>query len=149
MKRFVRIAILVLGALFVIGQFIPFPRTNPAADPSAAFAAVAAPPPEVQAIVERSCTDCHSHRTVWPWYSRVFPASWLVSSDVKDGRRHFNLSAWKGLPPQRAQHKLEQACEEVKGGDMPPSYYTLMHPRAKLTPQDVAALCGWVESRAH
>lgn len=37
---------------------------------------------------------CHSNETVWPWYSRIAPVSWLVAHDVHDGREELNLSTW-------------------------------------------------------
>jgi hypothetical protein len=48
--------------------------------------------PEVAAILKRSCADCHSNQTIWPWYSYVAPVSWLVERDVRRGRDHMNLS---------------------------------------------------------
>ena len=44
-------------------------------------------PEEVIAILRRACYDCHSNETKWPWYSYVAPVSWLVSDDVRDGRK--------------------------------------------------------------
>jgi hypothetical protein len=75
--------------------------------------------PEVAAILQRSCNDCHSNRTVWRWYSNVAPASWLVSHDVREGRDALNLSEWTRYAPQK-QHKLmEEICEQVTEGEMP------------------------------
>src|ERR1700722_9022047 len=48
----------------------------------------------VLAELERSCENCHSDRTEWPWYSYIAPASWLVESDVGQARGHMNLSHW-------------------------------------------------------
>src|SRR5579863_4366221 len=31
--------------------------------------------PAVLQVVERSCQNCHSEKTEWPWYSRVAPMS--------------------------------------------------------------------------
>jgi hypothetical protein len=45
-------------------------------------------------IVGRSCQDCHSERTNWPWYSYFAPMSWLIEKDVQQGRSHMNLSHW-------------------------------------------------------
>jgi hypothetical protein len=45
-------------------------------------------------MVQRSCQDCHSEKTVWPWYSYVAPMSWLIEKDVQQGRSHMNLSHW-------------------------------------------------------
>jgi hypothetical protein len=130
--------LLLLGAI----QFVRPARTNPLSDPAASFGAAAKPSPEVAAILERSCKDCHSHNTVWPWYSRIAPVSWLVASDIKDGRRHLNLSEWSLYSPEKARTRIKEMCSEVKGGDMPLWIYTLVHRSAKLSPEDVTAICA-------
>jgi hypothetical protein len=133
-------------AIFVVGQFIPVAKTNPPSDPALHFNRVANPPPAVRATLDRACRDCHTHDTTWPWYSKVAPASWLLASDVKEGRGHLNLSEWGKLDPKRAARKLDEMCEELTSGAMPPEIYTLMHPEAKVTPSEVQALCGWVKA---
>ena len=35
-------------------------------------------------ILEKSCQNCHSLRTEWPWYSYVAPMSWLIENDVHE-----------------------------------------------------------------
>jgi hypothetical protein len=136
-----RIALGVVAAAAVVIQFFPPERTNPPSDPAASFEAVVKPPPRVAAIIARSCQDCHSNRTVWPWYSRVAPASWLVADDVIEARRKFNFSAWSRLSPERAQEVLGNMCDEVKAGDMPLWQYRLMHWSARLSADDVKAVC--------
>jgi len=115
-------------------------RTNPAADPGASFDALEKPSPQVSAVLERACRDCHSNRTVWPWYSGIAPASWLVAWDVNEGREHLNFSEWsrRGAPKSG---RLEAICAEAREGDMPPWRYTLLHPEARLGEAHVAALC--------
>jgi hypothetical protein len=40
---------------------------------------------------------------------------------------------------------VDKICEEVKGGDMPESQYTLVHRNARLSAADVQALCSWTQ----
>lgn len=117
-------------------------RSNPPVDPAASFEAVVKPPPAAAAALERSCRDCHSHRTVWPWYSAVAPASWLVVRDVNQGRAHLNLSQWNIYGPEMSAIRLRQMCSEVASGDMPPKYYTPLHPLSRPGAEGVAAVCG-------
>src|SRR6266704_1379279 len=49
---------------------------------------------ETLRILQRSCQNCHSQNTDWPWYSYVAPVSWLIEKDVHDARSHMNLSGW-------------------------------------------------------
>ena len=71
-----KVVLTMIAVLLVDIQFIPVDKTNPpvTADLQA--------DQEVKEIFKRSCYDCHSNETKWPWYSSVAPVSWLVSSDV-------------------------------------------------------------------
>lgn len=141
----VRLSLFVLLVLFAAAQFVPVARTNPPVDPAQTFLALASPPAPVAQAFDRSCRDCHSNQTTWPWYSRVAPVSWLLAEDVHEGRAHLNFSEWGKLDDRRASRKLEEICEEVRSGAMPQRKYTLLHPGAKLTGQEVKAICGWAE----
>ena len=104
-------------------------------------------PPEVESILRRACYDCHSNETVWPGYSRVAPASWLVAHDVHDGRNELNFSIWNRYDTVMRRKKLDRARDEVKSGDMPPAYYVWMHPNARLSDADKALLERWFSTR--
>ncbi len=132
----------VLAGALIVAQFIRPERTNPPSDPSASFEAIAKPPQEVAAVLRRACGDCHSNQTVWPWYSRVAPVSWLVASDVKEGRAELNFSQWNTYSPETARKKLGKICEEVRDGEMPPMYYLPMHRDAKVTPAEASGICA-------
>lgn len=88
--------------------------------------------PQTRTLFQRSCGNCHSHATQWPWYSNIAPASWLVYHDVAEGREHFNVSQWG------VQEKNEggEAYEKFKEGEMPPWYYLPAHPEAWLSDQE-------------
>ncbi len=85
-----------------------------------------------QTLVHRACFDCHSNATVWPWYSRIAPPSWLATYDVVAARNRLNFDAWtsSSLAAGTAVGEIPQA---VLGGDMPPSYYVWMHQDAALS----------------
>jgi hypothetical protein len=78
----------------------------------------------------RACKNCHTNETEWPWYSRFAPASWLIQSDVNEGRANFNVSEWI---QERPVNKGTDAANEVKEGDMPPWYYRPAHPEAWMS----------------
>ncbi|HKB69351.1 MAG TPA: heme-binding domain-containing protein [Thermoanaerobaculia bacterium] len=124
-------------ALFLLVQAIPVDRTN---GPVVADAAAPAP---VNGILRRACYDCHSNETIWPGYSRVAPVSWLVGHDVHEGRRELDFSEWSRYDAASRKKKLDKAAEEVSDGDMPPVYYVWMHPEARLSASDKAALKAW------
>jgi Haem-binding domain len=81
MRRWLRRLGVATIAVFVACQLLPVDRSNPRADPARSLYATIAVGPDVRSILERSCGDCHSNETRWPWYSHVAPVSWLVSFD--------------------------------------------------------------------
>lgn len=132
----------VAAIAFLAAQFYQPARTNPPSDPAASFEAVVKPPASAASVIARSCRDCHSNQTGWPWYSRVSPVSWLVASDVKEGRARLNFSQWNLYGPEMSKLRIRAICDAAAKGDMPPKYYTPMHPQARLKEPDVAALCS-------
>ena len=143
MQKLLKSVLIVLVVAFLAIQAIRPARTNPAVDSSRTIHSQLQPPPEVTRILERSCMDCHSNQTRWPWYSNVAPASWLVADDVEEAREHMNLSEWAKYERKDAEELLEEICEETSKGNMPLPSYLLIHRSSKLSPQDVRTLCEW------
>ena len=133
------------AALFAI-QLVQPNRANPAVDESQTLYALTGTPPEVRRILDRSCGDCHSDKTQWPWYSNVAPVSWLVASDVADGRSHLNMSEWGRYDQSEAGARLLWMAFAARDRSMPPAKYLRLHPEARLSEDDVRALTAWVES---
>jgi heme-binding protein len=127
-------------------QLVRPTRTNPSFDPSQTIHARLQVPPQVASILDRSCQDCHSNTTRWPWYSNVAPFSWFVIDHVNHGRSHLNFSEWGKLDKRQADKKLEEICEEVSDKLMPIDSYTWIHRSAKLSAEDIRTLCQWSEA---
>jgi len=145
LKWIQRIAFVAAIALVVIQVYRPG-RTNPAVDPKQEIHGVLSVDPQVASVLNRACNDCHSNRTVWPWYSNVAPASWLVTSDVRRGRAAMNLSEWGKYDTRARQEHLKAMCSEVAEAEMPAFQYTILHPEAKLNAAEKAAVCRWTKS---
>jgi cytochrome c551/c552 len=143
--RILKWVAIVLIVVFVAIQFVRPAMTNPPVDESQTIIAKAQAPPDVASVFDRSCRDCHTNKTVWPWYTNVAPVSWWLANHVNDGRRSLNMSEWGKLPNDRQERKLRQICDQVQDGMMPLSSYTPMHPAAKLSEQDKKTLCDWTE----
>jgi hypothetical protein len=144
--KILRWLVVVLGCLFVAAQFSRPARTNPTVDQSLSLQAHMPVSPQVVAILDRSCGDCHSNKTRWPWYSSVAPVSWFVIDHVDHGRSHLNFSEWGRYNQREAQDMFKQICNEVKSGNMPLSSYTPLHPGSKLSADDVKLLCDWTNA---
>lgn len=144
MKKWFGIGVLAFAVLMALASLLNPPVRSPrAGDPLLAGATIE---PGVLAIIERSCADCHSERTVYPWYSYVAPVAWLVASDVANGRRHLNLSAWTEYPLVRRERSLSEIANQVRDGDMPMPIYTLMHRGARLSEADINAIFRWTQA---
>ena len=144
--RIVKWTVVIVAVAFIGIQFIRPARTNPPVDPAQSIEAHMRMTPEITSILDRSCRDCHSNRTQWPWYTNVAPVSWWLSNHVNEGRHELNFSEWGKLPRDRQDRKLRQICDEVTDGQMPLSSYLPMHPTARLSEQDKKTLCDWTEA---
>ena len=116
--KVIRWLVVVLACLFVVAQFSRPARTNPAADQSLALQAHVQVSPQVASIIDRSCADCHSNKTRWPWYSNVAPVSWFVIDHVDHGRSHLNFSDWGRLNQREAQEMLSAITGEFTADDL-------------------------------
>jgi len=137
---------IVLVGLLLIAQFVRPARTNPPVDESQTIQARTQMTPDVATIFDRSCRDCHSNKTVWPWYTNVAPISWFIANHVSEGRHSMNLSEWGRLDRDKQDRKLRQICDEIQDGVMPLSTYTPLHPGSRLTKQDKKTLCEWTDA---
>ena len=71
---------LALLAVLIAASVVSRPRRPENAD--APLLTGAQIPARVAATLERSCRDCHSNATGYPWYSFVAPIAWLINRDV-------------------------------------------------------------------
>lgn len=90
---------------------------------------------ETRELARRACFDCHSNETIWPWYANLAPVSWLLQRDVDAGRTTLNFSEWSGR-----QREARESAKTVRQGEMPPWFYKVLRPYARLTPEDRQAL---------
>ncbi len=146
MKRVLKIVLIVAVVIFAGIQFIRIDRTNPPVDPALSIEAHMNVPSDVQMVLARSCNDCHSHKTVYPWYSHVAPVSWWLRDHIDHGRSHMNFSEWGKYDSDKRSHKLEEICDMVRSRQMPLPSYLWMHGYAVLSESDINTLCTWAMS---
>ena len=140
----ITIGVLVVG--FVIVQVIPwgsvipaFAETNPPVQTQIQWDS-----PTTEQLVKMACYDCHSNETVWPWYAKITPVSWLLAHDVNEGRQNLNFSTQSA-----DQINPNELIEQIERGEMPKSIYTIMHPTAALTSQQKADLIAGLQASLH
>jgi Haem-binding domain len=128
-----------LVVLFGLIQAVPYGRSH--SNPP-----VLAEPrwdsPTTRALAVRACFDCHSNQTTWRWYSNVAPASWLIQRDVDGGRSQFNFSEWN--KPQDVS--IGDIVDSIRGGSMPPWFYTILHSNASLSSAEKESLIRGLEA---
>jgi len=127
---------------FACALIHPFGRVKNEASPAPLFANIDAADPVVR-IVNRSCRNCHSEQTHWPWYSYIAPMSWMTEKDVHDARLHMNLSRWQEYPAEKQVEILARLGSEVRNHQMPLPRYLSLHPEAKLSDADIRQLYDW------
>ena len=140
MRKLAKLTSILFVFVFLGMQFVPT-ATTPKTSATAGARMAEVINPQVGAILDRSCQDCHSSRTAWPWYSRVAPVSWIVSKHVSEGREMLDFSEWANQPHSADERML--ICDAVSDGRMPLPEYTVMHRNAKLSKRDVELICGW------
>lgn len=141
MNRRLKQAAVVFVVAFAAAQLVRPDRANPATDAGRTIRAHVGTGSGLPAVLDRACSDCHSNQTVWPWYTRVAPLSWAMAYGVREGRRAVNFSDWAAYQPQQQRRLLAESCEDASTGKMP-GPWTLLHPEAKLSAQDVETICA-------
>ena len=149
MKKIVYIAA-ACAVTAVVGVQLALPdsaiRLTPSHAPLLAGAQVA---PNVASIIERSCQNCHSLKTEWPLYSRIYPFSRVVEDDVATARGHMNLSRWQSYDNSEKSALLSEIGSVVRNHVMPPRRYTLVHPDAKLSDAEANRIYQWTRTERH
>ena len=100
-------------------------------------------PVPVRAILERSCQDCHSEKTVWPWYSHIAPIGWQIHADVERGRAFMDLSKWNDFTESERRGFTAAIDAAVQNHLMPPPKYVWLHPEARLSSDELELVRGW------
>jgi hypothetical protein len=140
MRRRLKQAAVIFVVAFAAAQLVRPERANPPTDASRTIQAHTGAS-GLAAVLDRSCRDCHSNLTVWPWYTQIAPVSWLMAYGVTKGRNAVNFSEWAAYSPEQRRILLAVSCEDVTNGKMP-GPYTLLHPETRLSTQDVATICA-------
>jgi len=131
-----------LLAGFVLIQFIRIEVPEP---PKAGPKDEIEAPKEIMALLKRSCYDCHSNETKWPWYSEIAPVSFEVKTHVKNGRNWLNFSLWNRYDDEKKQKLYKDIARSIDW-KMPTADYLWIHDDARLTPEERREIKRWAES---
>jgi Haem-binding domain len=142
MKLLKRIFVVLL-ILLVLFQLYPKGAKNDNPDTSRDLSRIHTVPPDVRQILETSCYDCHSNRTVYPWYAQIQPVSLWLNDHIIEGKKELNFSEFSSYKLSRQYRKLEEINEQVKEGEMPLASYTLIHTNARLCSEQKLTVAAW------
>ena len=146
MKKALKIVAIVIVVAVIAVQFY---RPDYSAAPvvqAETLEATTEIPENVREILKRSCNDCHTNQTSYPWYSNITPVNWLVADHINEGRRELNFSTWNTYNAKKKRHKFDEVCDQVIGGEMPHNQYLWMHGDAKLSNAEKRTLCDWAQT---
>lgn len=103
---------------------------------------------QVDAILKKSCYDCHSNQTDLKWFDQITPVNFLIADHIKKGRSGLNFSDWNSISRPDQNAKLWEAVNQIIQGAMPLKSYTLLHSEAKLSVKDIQVLKDYLSSIA-
>jgi len=129
----------VLALIQFIKIDIPAPPPSTPADEIKA-------PPHIMSMLKRSCYDCHSNTTKWPWYSNIAPISFEVRGHVKDGRNWLNFNIWNKYDHKKQQQRLKEIVKTIDY-QMPIPDYLFIHKDARLSKQERQEIKKWAQSQ--
>ena len=135
-----KLLLIMIGILLAIQAIRP-EKTNPPIEDSIALKAAT----PLMHVLKKSCFDCHSYETKWPWYAQIAPLSWSIVSHVNDGREALNFSEWKKIPKKIKIKRLKRMKQTTNNGMMPLSSYLLLHKEATLTSEDKTLIKAWCD----
>ncbi len=151
MSRRPKQAVLVFVVLVAAAQLVRPEQANPATDASRTIQAHAGTTSRLGVVLNRACRDCHSNATVWRWYTKIAPVSWLYARGVTEGRKAVNFSEWAAYSAEHQRIVLAASCQDVSTGRMPGAY-SLVRPETRLSAQDIETICAaarQAEAAAH
>ncbi|WP_423149455.1 heme-binding domain-containing protein [Rubrolithibacter danxiaensis] len=142
----IRKILYVLLTVIVLIQFFQPEQNSTSEEQPAAIEKVYIVPQNVQAILSKACTDCHSNNTRYPWYNHIQPVAWFLKHHVDEGKGELNFDEFAAYPLKKQDHKLDELIETQQQGSMPLTSYTIIHRNAVLNDQEKQQLIDWAQN---
>ena len=135
--------LVVIATALVVVQFIR-PAKNISNGPAVSNIAQAyIVPPKVLAVLERSCYDCHSNNTAYPWYAEVQPVGWYLNKHIQDGKRGLNYDEYLTYRVMKQYRRFKDVIDKIESDEMPLPSYLLIHRYARLSGEEKQELVQW------
>lgn len=133
------------GALIIGVQFFrpALNRSNHVSD--ADISKIVTTSDSVQMLLKKTCYDCHSNNTDYPWYSKIQPVGWLLANHIRKGKNELNYSEFGNYSLRRQLSKLDGIINSISDNIMPLPSYKLMHKNANLSINEKYLLIKWAQ----
>ncbi len=100
----------------------------------------------IKPILQKSCFDCHSQFTEYPWYHKLPIIGGMLDDHVKEGLEHLNLTNdFPFTGKESLPELLEDMKEEIAEGEMPLWSYRLMHWGTLIEGAQRDSVLGWID----
>lgn len=112
-----------------------------------AYAQISATYATIEPMFKKSCFDCHSDQTNYPWYYKIPTINSMIDSDIKEARKHLDMS--NGFPFVGHANQLAQLHgirDEVEENDMPLLSYRIMHWGTTIEGAQQDTLFQWIDA---
>lgn len=100
----------------------------------------------IHAILEEKCFNCHSTKTVYPWYHRIPGVKQLIDYDISEAQEHLEMT--DGYPFKGhgdPYEDLEELKETLEKDKMPLWYYLILNSEDRLTPEEKTKIIQWAD----
>ena len=98
----------------------------------------------VKPIFKKSCFDCHSDQTRYPWYASIPGIKQLIESDIEEAKTHLDFSPNFPFKSHETPKKdLESIRDSIKEDRMPPWNYSIIHWENKFTDKEKKSIIDW------
>lgn len=144
-KRTLQVIAIIIFVAFIAIQFVRPDFTNPQITQGQTLEDSTQVPENVAKILTRSCADCHSNQTNYPWYSYIQPSASFLAGHITEGRKELNFSVFNTYPVNKKRRKLEELCEQIQWKAMPLPSYLWIHGDAKLSDDEIKIVCDWTK----
>ena len=141
--KFLKIAIVVVIIAVGVLQFFPSEKNASSISSGNEMTMRDSVPTDIQNIFRRSCYDCHSNNTIYPWYANVQPVGWWLSNHIQGGKRHLNFDEFASYPLRRQYNRLKDIADQIEQNEMPLTSYLLIHRYAVLSADEKAKIISW------
>lgn len=102
---------------------------------------------QLEPIWKKACYDCHTDKTVYPWYHKLPIIKGMLEDHITEARAEMDMS--NGFPfisKRKPVDDLRKLGSEVAEGEMPLTSYKLMHWSACLSQEEKDSVAAFVDN---